>query len=151
MNILIVEDDLISRTVLSKLLSKYGNTNVAVNGREAIHAVGMALANNDLYNLICMDIIMPEVNGHEALVKIREMERKAGCSGTERSKIIMTTALGGSEDILESFRDECDGYLVKPFKPKDLTKLLDVLGVMPEKVNGESPPNYHPNSAYRNQ
>lgn len=151
MNILIVEDDLISRTVLSKLLSKYGHTNVAVNGREAINAVSMSLANNDPYNLICMDIIMPEVNGHTALVKIREMERTAGCSGSDRAKIIMTTALGSSEDILESFRDECDGYLVKPFKPKDLTKLLDVLGVAPERNNGDSPSNFQTGGAFRIQ
>lgn len=129
MNILIVEDDLISRTVLSKLLSTYGDVDVAANGMEAVTAVEKGLSAHQYFQLICLDIIMPQMDGNEALVKIRQMERQAGISVEDRSKIIMTTALSGSGEILDSFRDECDGYLVKPFKPKDLTKLLDVLNI----------------------
>jgi len=127
MKLLIVEDDFVSRTVLLKQLSAYGSPDVAVNGLEAVKAVEMQIAADEPYDLICLDIMMPEMNGHEALRKIRDVEQAAGIEGLDRCKIIMTTALSGSEDILDSFRDECDGYLVKPIKKQDIKKLLGVL------------------------
>jgi two-component system chemotaxis response regulator CheY len=54
--------------------------------------------------------------------------------GLDRAKIIMTTALNDSKDILSSFRDECDGYLVKPIKKQDIKKLFDMLEITPESA-----------------
>ncbi|HKJ91397.1 MAG TPA: response regulator [Oceanipulchritudo sp.] len=131
MRILIVEDDFISRKVLEKQLASYGEVDVTVNGREALGAVRMQLDQGAPYNLICLDIMMPEMDGQEALREIRAAEKEASIAGLERARIIMTTALNDSKDILSSFRDECDGYLVKPIKKQDIKKLFDMLEIDP--------------------
>jgi two-component system chemotaxis response regulator CheY len=132
MRILIVEDDFISRKVLEKQMSTYGEADVTVNGKEALEAVRIQLAQGEPYSLICLDIMMPEMDGQEALRAIRNAEKEAGIAGLARAKIIMTTALNDSKDILSSFRDECDGYLVKPIKKQDIKKVFDMLEITPE-------------------
>ena len=134
MRILIVEDDFISRKVLEKQMSAYGEVDVTVNGKEAVEAVRIQLAQSEPYSLICLDIMMPEMDGQEALRAIRNAEKEAGIVGLDRAKIIMTTALNDSKDILSSFRDECDGYLVKPIKKQDIKKLFDMLEITPESA-----------------
>lgn len=129
MKILIVEDDFVSRAVLTQLLPGLGRTDVAINGREAVEAVQAALDRDEPYELICLDIMMPEMDGREALKKIRGAENAAGREGLQRAKIVMTTALNASNEIMNAFRDECDGYLVKPIQPYEMSKLFDQLGL----------------------
>jgi two-component system chemotaxis response regulator CheY len=129
MRILIVEDDFISRKVLEKQLSMFGETDVTVNGREAVEAVRLQIAQGEPYDLICLDIMMPEMDGQEALRAIRNAEKEADIEGLDRTKIIMTTALNDSKDILSSFKDECDGYLVKPIKKQDIRKVFEMLEI----------------------
>ena len=128
MRVLVVEDDLTSRMILQRYLSPYGENNVAVNGTEAIEAFQLATDENEPYDLVCLDILMPEMDGQEVLKIIREIEEKAGSRGLDRAKVIMTTALGDRKNIMESFREQCDGYLVKPIDKKKFLKLLGSLG-----------------------
>lgn len=127
MKILVVEDDFVSRAVLTQLLSDRGQTDVAINGIEAVEAVKIGLESGQPYELICLDIMMPKMDGREALLKIRELEKESEVEGLARAKIIMTTALNTSEDIMSAFRDECDGYLIKPIHPSSVRKLFDQL------------------------
>ena len=62
---LIVEDDFACRKALQIFLSEYGNCFIAVNGCEAVEAVRQALDEDQPYDLICLDIMMPEMDGHE--------------------------------------------------------------------------------------
>ena len=114
MRILIVEDDFTNRLILQEVLKDYGAVHVAVNGVEAVEAMRQALVTGEHYGLICMDIMMPEMDGQTALRQIRETERKAGITGRDRVKIVMTTALGDADNVTKAIRDQCDGYLVKP-------------------------------------
>jgi two-component system chemotaxis response regulator CheY len=118
---LIVEDDLTSRLLLQSVLSRYGECHVAVNGREAIQAYRAAKASGHSYQLICMDIMMPEMDGQAAVREIRALEEAGGTLLTDGVKIIMTTALDDVKNVVESFRALCDAYL---FKPIDTAKLL---------------------------
>lgn len=129
MRILIVEDDFVSRSILSQLLSDLGTTDVAVNGREAVEAVTLGIEEKKPYDLICLDIMMPEMNGKEALQLIRETEAAAAIEGLGRAKIVMTTALNTSKDIMAAFRDECDGYLVKPIHRQNIVSLFNQIGI----------------------
>jgi two-component system, chemotaxis family, chemotaxis protein CheY len=124
MKTLIVEDDFTSRLLLQELLKPFGEVHIAVNGREAVSAVGAALEANQPYNLICLDIMMPEMDGHEALKCIRNKELERGIAPASGSKIIMTTALDQSKSIISAFRALCDAYLVKPI---DRAKLISHL------------------------
>ena len=94
MKTLIVEDDPTSRLLLQEYLKRYGALHVAVNGEEAVEAVRVALDVDKPYNLICLDIMMPEMDGQEALREIRALEEAKGIWSTSGAKVVMTTALG---------------------------------------------------------
>lgn len=124
MNALIVEDDFVSRILLQELLKKMGTADSVSNGKEAISKCIKAIENENVYDLICLDIMMPEMDGKVALKKIRELEDNARLSFSKRSKIIMTTALGDVENVMDAFYQLCDGYIVKPFTQKQLNEEL---------------------------
>jgi two-component system, chemotaxis family, chemotaxis protein CheY len=126
MKTLIVEDDFTSRLLLQEFLKPYGEVHIAVNGREAVSAVSTALDQRHPYDLICLDIMMPEMDGQEALRIIRAKEDALGVTPRGGAKIVMTTALDQSRNIIQAFRALCDAYLVKPIsKPKLLAQLRD--------------------------
>jgi two-component system chemotaxis response regulator CheY len=127
MRALIVEDDLVSRLLLQTFLSRYGACDVAVNGREAVQAFGLALEEGSPYNLICMDITMPEMDGKEAVKRVRALEQANGAGAPGAVKIIMTTASNDIREVIQSFQELCDAYL---FKPIDTGKLLHELNAL---------------------
>ena len=124
MRTLIVEDDFTSRLLLQSLLSRYGECHLAVNGREAVYAFRHALDGGEPYDLICMDIMMPEMDGQSAVREIRACEEARGTLSTQGVKIIMTTALDDVKNVVESFKLLCDAYV---FKPIDTGNLVDRL------------------------
>ena len=124
MRVLIVDDVFSCRKLLVKILSDYGECDVAVNGKEAVEAFTEALDLNTPYHLICLDIMMPEMDGQEVLKKIRQIEQARNIHRREGVKIIMTTALDDAENILSAFRDQCESYIVKPIEKDKLIKNL---------------------------
>ena len=124
MKTLIVEDDFTSRLLLQTFLSRYGECHIAVNGREAVEAFRISSEHGSPYDLICMDIMMPEMDGKAAVKYVRAMEEDRGVHSTHGVKIIMTTAVTDIKEVIQSFRELCDAYL---FKPIDTAKLLGEL------------------------
>jgi two-component system chemotaxis response regulator CheY len=127
MKILVVEDDFTSRILLQRYLSAYGDCHIAINGKEAVEAFKDALIENQPYDLICMDILMPEMTGQEALKIIRDIEKSRGVLSTEGVKIIMVTAVEDVKNIFTAFNELCDTYLVKPIDKKRLDDQLRML------------------------
>lgn len=130
MKTLIVEDEFTCRKLLQIYLSEHGQCFTAGNGAEAIEAVEESILEKAPYDLVCMDIMMPEVDGIEAVQKIRQIEEKNGITGLSGVKIIMTTTKGFSEDIFEAFRAGCEAYLVKPILKEELLCELENLGLI---------------------
>jgi len=124
MKTLIVEDDFTSRVILQSFLSRFGDCHIAVNGNEAVQAFQRAREDGTQYDVICMDIMMPDMDGQEALREIRRQEELQRVPMAEAAKIIMTTALSGNENVITAYREQCDAYL---FKPIDTNKLLATL------------------------
>jgi two-component system chemotaxis response regulator CheY len=124
MKTLIVEDDFTSRLLLSEFLKKHGPVHIAVNGKEAVDAVRAALDAKEPYNLICMDIMMPEMSGQESLRLIREAENAHDILFVDQAKIVMTTALGDIKNMSTAFSNLCDAYLIKPINQADLAEEL---------------------------
>lgn len=114
MKTLIVEDDFTSRLLLQELLKSYGPSHIAVNGKEAIEATRSALEAGEHYDLICMDIMMPEMDGQEALRKIREQESAKGIFSQSGAKIIMISAADDIKNVSAAYHSLCDAYLPKP-------------------------------------
>jgi two-component system chemotaxis response regulator CheY len=71
MRILIVEDDFGSRRLMQKLVSDYGQCDVVVDGEEAVEAFRLAWEENSPYDVIFLDIMLPKMDGQEALRRIR--------------------------------------------------------------------------------
>lgn len=122
--ILVVDDDFVNRLVLQKMCEEFGEVHVAVNGKEALVAIRLAFDEDKPYNVICLDLMMPEMDGHDALCAIRDMEEELHITEEQRPKILMTTALDDSANVMKAFRGQCDGYLVKPI---DKDKLADYI------------------------
>jgi len=120
MKTLIVEDDFTSRLVLQTFLSRYGECHIAVNGWEAVEAFRSALAGGQPYDLICMDIMMPEMDGREAAKHVRALEEAQGILPASGVKIVMTTAVNDVKEVMRCFGELCDAYLVKPINLSEL-------------------------------
>ncbi len=119
MKTLIVEDDITSARLLQKLLEPYGDSRVAQDGLQAVAAFTEALQAGTKFDLICMDIMMPGMDGITALTKIRELEQDLG--EDERVKVIITSAVDDSKTMSESFyRCGASSYIVKPITPEIL-------------------------------
>ena len=132
MRTLIVEDDFTSRLVLQTYLARFGECHVAANGREAVEAFCQSRKKGDGYNLICMDIMMPEMDGQEAVRQIRALEEAAGTFSTSGVKIIMVTALDDIKNVFSSFKALCDAYLFKPIDTEQLFAHLKSLDLVPK-------------------
>lgn len=132
MRILIAEDDLTSRLFMKKYLSKYGNCDLAMNGIEAIDLAMNAVQTNEHYDLICLDIMMPKVDGLKALKAIRELEKTYLKPGSEPAKVIMTTALNDKETVEEAYEVGCQAYAWKPIDINKFNEVLTKLGLLEE-------------------
>lgn len=124
MKILIAEDDLVSRKFLQKFFLEYGEVDVVVDGLEALDAYLMAIKDKEPYDLICLDIMMPKVDGVKALKAIREYEKQQKLSAENKAKVIMITALADTQYVHDAFEAGCEAYAAKPV---DINKLMDVM------------------------
>jgi two-component system chemotaxis response regulator CheY len=127
---LVIEDDFTSRMILQEQLKKYANTFVAVNGNEGLEAVKSSLEGGEKYDLICLDILMPELDGLEALKLIREFESAKGFPYGQGAKIIMTTSMDKVKNVADAYGSLCDGYLVKPIELESLEAELAKQGLI---------------------
>ena len=134
LRILIVEDDTASRELLRRFLDEYGPVSLAADGKQAIQLFETALRANRPYDLICLDIRMPEATGHQVLKSIREMEAGAGIEGIFRAKVIMTTASNMEEDVLGAYLQQCDAYLVKPVTKALLVERMQELKLLGNRL-----------------
>jgi len=128
--ILLAEDDLTSRIIMQKALFMYGECHTAVNGKEAVAAFQLALDQGQPYDLIFMDIMMPEMDGREAVRQVRAVEESRGVLSSSGVKIIMITALDDVKNVSACFRELCDAYLTKPVDLARLRECIQVNGLV---------------------
>ncbi|MGE5630376.1 MAG: response regulator [Caulobacteraceae bacterium] len=130
MKILIAEDDLASRKVLYKFLSNYGECDITLDGMETLEAFMLAWDEGKPYDLICLDIMMPELDGVKTLKTIRDIENQKGIEESRRAKIIMTTALNDTDSVFGAFETGCEAYAAKPIDMKKLAEVMKKLGLI---------------------
>ncbi|MCG8334939.1 MAG: response regulator [Proteobacteria bacterium] len=128
MRILVVDDDKINRKFLSAMLTGVGEIDMAKNGQEAIDAVQHSLTEDKPFDVIFLDIMMPDLNGIEALQEIRKIEESEGIHLSEGAKIVMVTALADKQNVLSAFSKGCEYYLVKPVQQAKMFELLEEMG-----------------------
>lgn len=130
MKVLIAEDDLASRKFLYKFLYRYGNCDITVDGIETIDAFLLAHEEGQPYDLICLDIMMPKLDGIKTLKTIRDLEKQRGLQDSELVKIIMTTALNEPETVFNCFDSGCEAYAAKPIDTDKLLEAIKRLGLL---------------------
>jgi two-component system chemotaxis response regulator CheY len=116
--------------LLQHFLAPYGECHIAVNGQEALQAVRLALSHNRPYDLLSLDIDMPEMDGHETLKQIRKFEDEQGIFIGHGMKIIMSSAHREASHVLGAFREGCEAYLPKPVTKERLVEQLTKLGLV---------------------
>lgn len=130
MRILIAEDDLTSRKFLFKFLSQYGECDVTVDGLETLDAFLMSVKDKTPYDLVCLDIMMPRVDGVKVLQTIRRIEKENGIKPEKQVKVIMITALGETDYVQQAFAIGCEAYAAKPIDTEKLIQVLQKLGLL---------------------
>jgi two-component system chemotaxis response regulator CheY len=130
MRCLVVDDDPVCRKVLAAALKPYGEISEATTGREAVEQVRQALLGDRHFDLITLDIMMPDMDGQAALVSIRSLEVVKGLPSGHGAKVLMTTALNDGKNVLAAFREQCSGYLIKPIELEKLYLELGKLGLI---------------------
>ncbi len=127
---LIVEDDIAARKLLQIHLADLGQCDTAENGNLAIEAFTEAHESGSPYDLVCLDIMMPEMDGHQTLQAIRKLEEQWEILGLDGVKVIMTTALKDSKNVFHAFREGCEAYVVKPVRKIRLFEEMEKLGLI---------------------
>ncbi len=129
MRILIAEDDPASARYLEGLLSRHGECAVVADGQEAVEAFERALDENRPFALVCLDIMMPRLDGQEALERIRAMESARGIKPAREVKVIMTTALGDVRTVMSAYKQGATAYVTKPIASQKLLETIRTLGL----------------------
>ena len=124
---LIVDDNIGSRTVVLKIMEKISDCEEADSGQQAIVKFEEFLTGKNPFDLIMLDIMMPEIDGLKVLQLIREIEKKNEISEDARVKILMVTSLSQKEHVLTAMKAGCDDYMVKPIKKEILESKLKEL------------------------
>lgn len=115
MKFLIVEDDPSGVLLLKKILVEFGEVGEAIDGTAALEAFDLAWNEQNPYDVIFLDIMMPDMNGHEVLKAIRDREKMRRLPQVREAKVIMTTALDNLESVTQAFHEgRASAYLVKP-------------------------------------
>ena len=130
MKILLAEDDFVTRKFMTSFLSKYGECDVTVDGMEAVDAFMMALEDDDPYDLVCLDIMMPVMDGYQALVGIRNLEKERNIPEEKAAKVIMTTALNDEKNVKMAFELGCTIYSGNPIDQERFEQALKKLGLV---------------------
>lgn len=121
MKVLIVEDDAISRKMIEMLMKPYTDKyDMAEDGHLAMDFFKKAVKNDSKYDLVLLDIMLPKMDGQTLLQEFRKIESNNGFLGNNGCKIVMVSALGDAGNIMEAFKNQCDGYLTKPYNKDSL-------------------------------
>ncbi len=136
MKILVAEDDFASRKMMKRFLEPYGEVDVVVDGEEAVEAFKLSWDEHAPYSVIFMDIMMPKMDGHEAIRQIRAYEQLLSVTPVDEVKIVMATVLEDPKNVIEAYyKSGATSYLVKPIDRERLRDELARLGI-PEREAG---------------
>lgn len=131
MKILILEDEPTTAVLLRKIMSRFGDVDLARDGKEAMDFYMKSVDVASPYDLICLDIMVPEIDGQEVLRQIRLSEENLGRDNVkDMIKIVMITALQDSDNLMTAFNAQSDGYIFKPFNIEKIEKTLKKLDLI---------------------
>lgn len=127
---LVVDDDELGRELVSQYLEGIAVCELAENGVKAVDMFRDAFEGGQPYDLIILDIMMPEMDGHVAAKEIRLIEKEWGVSIHEGVSIIVISSLNTPGDVIKAYDSaKSAAHLVKPVHPEKLLATLSKMGV----------------------
>jgi two-component system, chemotaxis family, chemotaxis protein CheY len=115
MRILVVDDESVSRRKMELIMRSFGQCDTVESGAAAIESFANAWENWAPFDLISLDLLMPEMNGDEVIKKIREMEKNKSVPEDKQVRIMVVTAKSDKDSIITCIQAGCNEYIVKPF------------------------------------
>ncbi len=132
MRYLIVDDDPNICTLMTVYLAPFGDTVMANHGEDALDLFKDDLKNGHHFDVIFMDISMPDMDGHQVVQAMRDQEKAHKIPSSQRFRLVMITAHSDVKNVTESFfAGQADSYVTKPFTEESLLEELkknDLLG-----------------------
>ncbi|MEW6517582.1 MAG: response regulator transcription factor [candidate division FCPU426 bacterium] len=132
MRILVVEDEPDIQKLVSYYLASLATCEAALDGQTAVEKFSAALKSGRGFDLVLLDLMLPRLDGHQVLEKIRGLEHAQGRQEADGVKIIIMTARDETRSVVRAFIHHCDSYLVKPFDQETLVEEIRELGLLPK-------------------
>jgi HD-like signal output (HDOD) protein/ActR/RegA family two-component response regulator len=136
MKTLIVDNELAGRTLMDRIMTNYGACKTAENGEAAIGMFKTACENGDFFDLVTLEIALPDINGLDVLLQIRQMEKDKKVPLYKRAVIMMATASADKDTIVTAVQTGCNEYVVKPFDGDTISRRLLKAGLITPKQAG---------------
>ena len=128
--VLIVDDSASMRESFIAILSALAECHIAVNGQEAVDRVKAIRGKGDYFDIIIMDIIMPEKDGLAAVKEIRRHEQEMGWhTDNSATIVIVTTITDPSRILMAQYECGADAYITKPFTEETVLQTLSNNGL----------------------
>lgn len=138
LRILVADDEDIPRRLLQAMLIPHGICTFATDGVEALARWEAAWRSGTPFHLVCLDILMPGLDGQAVLSAIRTQEAARDIAANQATRVIMITGLDDSRSVMTAFRNQCEAYLVKPVDPGELEDRLHELGLTGIRTDTET-------------
>lgn len=131
MRTLIVEDTLINQEFLKMIMEDWGECTVVETGEGALEAFQNGLESGTPFDLIFMDIMLPGMDGLQALEKIRALEAEHGVAEQDQTRTIVTTALDNDANASRAFiQGQALSYITKPIRQEKIEAELRNFGMI---------------------
>lgn len=137
MRTLIVEDVHFLALILQRIIEPYSKSDFAHNGTVAIEKYTKAFTKGSAYDLICLDLLLPEMDGFEVLRSVRQFEDEFNLPPEKRTKVIVVSTFNDQKTVAKAHAAGCDSYISKPFRKYMVLKTIEKLGLIQYTVTND--------------
>lgn len=134
MRCLIAEDDLTTRKILKHFMSAHAEADLAEDGQEAVEKFEAAIDAGTPYDMICLDVNMPRMDGRAALAEIRRIEEERNVAAGQGARVVMITSDDDAKNVVAAFKKGAEFYLVKPISKEDVARAVEQVGLAAESA-----------------